>query len=228
IGIKSHFSNHTDQYLSSASVKKNKLLTDGAEIIILVSKDKLLVGKTLAVQEFEEFSKRDFGRPVRDMQSGVMPPKLARMMINIATGTHDKTILDPFCGSGTVLQEAVLLRYTNLYGTDNSEKAIEDSKINVEWLKKRFSDLPINIHIEKYDVRKLSGLFSTETIDAIITEPYLGPNFKTHPHFKDILLIQEELKKLYLSAFKEFAKILKQNGTVLMIFPVFNVNKMYS
>ena len=33
---------------------------------------------------------------------GVLPPKLARMMINF-TALRDGVIWDPFCGSGTIL-----------------------------------------------------------------------------------------------------------------------------
>ena len=86
------------------------------------------LAQTEAVQPFEQFSARDFGRPGRDDLSGMLPPKLAIIMINLAQTPLNSILLDPFCGSGTILSEAVLLGYTNLIGTDISEKAIADSK----------------------------------------------------------------------------------------------------
>ena len=43
------------------------------------------------------------------------------------------TILDPFCGTGVVLQEALIMGF-NAYGTDLSEKMISFSDINLKWL----------------------------------------------------------------------------------------------
>lgn len=43
-------------------------------------------------------------------------------------------ILDPFCGSGTILTEAMLINYKNLIGADISPKAINDTKKNIEWI----------------------------------------------------------------------------------------------
>ena len=57
------------------------------------------LGQTLVVQPFKVLSKRDFGRPARDDHSGMLPPKLAQIMINLARRNDDistKTILDPF------------------------------------------------------------------------------------------------------------------------------------
>ena len=59
-------------------------------------------------------------KPYRDMRRGMLPPKLARSLVNLAIGAKspsDMTILDPFCGTGTVLMEAMLLG-THVVGTD--------------------------------------------------------------------------------------------------------------
>src|SRR3989344_7958542 len=84
------------------------------------------LAKTCAVQEFEEYSQRDYGRPGRGLVFGSMPPKLAKIMINLAQLPASATILDPFCGSGTILQEALLLGYQNVIGSDVSTKAVAD------------------------------------------------------------------------------------------------------
>ena len=48
-------------------------------------------------------------------------------------------ILDPFCGSGTVLQEALLMGFTQVAGTDLSPKAITDTKENIAWIKEKYN-----------------------------------------------------------------------------------------
>ena len=96
--------------------------------------DNAMLAKTCAVQEFEEYSERDYGRPRRDPKSGMLPPKLCKIMINISRAKPDDILLDPFCGSGTILQEAILLGFKNVIGCDISEKAVDDTKKNMEWL----------------------------------------------------------------------------------------------
>ena len=134
--------------LSSADVVKNRLLDKGVELCLLKAKDEFLIGQTLAVQPFEEYSERDYGRPARDSRSGMLPPKLAKAMVNIASrGNRGLKILDPFCGSGTVLQESLLLG-CNVIGTDIEARAIADSKKNLEWLLNRHSEIKYVIPTE--------------------------------------------------------------------------------
>lgn len=225
-GFKTRYPHLDGTFLSSASVEKNNLLKDGVEVLMVETPTELLFGKTLAVQEFESFSNRDYGRPKRDMDSGIMPPKIARMMINIAEISLHGELLDPFCGSGTLIQEALLLGYTNVVGTDLSSKAIADTKTNLMWLKKQH--ITENVaKVFNYDVTKLSEKFPQGSVASIVTEPYMGPNLQHKPHLKDVQEVKTELESLYLSAFKQFAKILKTDGSVVMIFPIFHVNNHY-
>ncbi|MBU1163992.1 RsmD family RNA methyltransferase [Patescibacteria group bacterium] len=237
-----------EKQLSSVVVKKNKLLSQGAEIIIT----KNHVAKTLAVQDFEEYGRRDFGRPARDTVSGTMPPKLAKIMINLTQVSQQAKILDPFCGSGTVLQEALVLGYNNVIGSDISQKAVDDTKENLEWLasqdrrdpltsskQDRIKELDLPTHrvgealaprrndravapdlpeLYNFDVRLLSQ--NIKQVDAIITEPYLGPPLKGRETSSQISKIISDLEKLYLDAFAEFQKVLSQKGKIVIVFPI--------
>lgn len=225
-GFRARFPRHKGPALSSASVTKNKLLTTGAEILLIQTEKRLLVGKTVAVQEFEAFSERDYGRPARDMDSGIMPPKIARMMLNVSETPHDQPIIDPFCGSGTMLQEALLLGYTDITGTDNSDKALKDTKKNLLWLRERHS-ITKPPRILKADVTTLSKTFSENTFSAIITEPFMGANLQRRPSPQAIEQTQAELMSLYLSGLKEFIKVLKPGGVIVMILPVFHLNRQF-
>lgn len=214
-----------ERALSSVIVQKNKLLTQGAEIVILATKNKLLlIGKTLAVQEFEEYSFRDYGRPKRDMKIGLLPPKLAKIMINLAKIDQEKIILDPFCGFGTILGEAALLGYQNLIGSDIDAKVLEGAKENLKWLEKNFQFSISNLQLLKSDVRDLATKLQPHSIDAIITEPYLGPPLRGNETKEKLEKIMVEIKKLYLASFNVFKQILKRDGKIVIIFPVYIYN----
>lgn len=212
-----------EEILSSVIVKKNKLLTHGKEFLILSGK-KIYLGETLAVQKFEEYSERDYGRPARDSLSGMLPPKLAKIMINLGQVKKDEILLDPFCGSGTILSEAMLLSIENLIGADISKKAIEDSQQNLDWMTEKYKLQTIDYKLQKLDVKNLSQKVENNSINKIITEPYLGPPLKGKETREKIQEIIAEISKIYLVAFKEFKKVLKNKGLAVVVFPIFKYN----
>jgi len=213
-----------EKNLSSVVVEQNKLIFKGIEIVLIGEKEKISIGKTLAVQPFKELSFRDYGRPGRDDYSGMLPPKLAQIMINLAVppllarrGVGGEVILDPFCGSGTILTEAMLMGYKNLIGSDISPKAITDTKKNITWIKEKFAICDVRYAIYNKNVLELSQTIKPRSINAIITEPYLGPQRGKI----DIKKTIPELEQLYTKSLQEFSKILKPNGRIVMIWPVF-------
>jgi tRNA G10 N-methylase Trm11 len=204
--------------LSSVVVEQNKLVTDrGVEIVMIEFNKKLFLGKTLAVQPFKELSFRDYGRPARDDYSGMLPPKLAQIMINLSGADTDKTILDPFCGSGTIITEAMLMGYDRIIGSDISNKAITNTKTNIEWIEKNYKIQNTKCKILNSDAMQISEQIQPNSIDAIITEPYLGPQRGGFEIYKII----KELESLYSKSLLEFKKILKPNGKIIIIWPVF-------
>jgi len=206
--------------LSSVVVEQNKLVTEkGVEIVMIEFNKKLFLGKTIAVQPFKELSFRDYGRPARDDRSGMLPPKLAQIMINLSGTKLDDTILDPFCGSGTILTEAILMGYKNIIGADISDRAVRDTKINIEWIKNNYQLTITNYELKNADASQISKQIKSNSVDAIITEPYLGPQ---RGEF-DINKIVKELEQLYSKSLMEFKKILKPNGKIVMIWPSFSV-----
>lgn len=222
IGIASRMVTSRDPILSSVVVEQNKLIEQGTEICLISDRGSVNIGKTLAVQPFKELSKRDFGRPNRDDFSGMIPPKLAQIMINLARRNDvdfkDKTILDPFCGSGTVLMEAYLLGFKNIIGSDLSDKAVSDSVKNIDWIidfKK--DEKKNNIKIFQSDVLLLEKTIKKNSVDYIVCEPYLGPQ-RGYKKFDEVL---KELNLLYSKALEVFYQILKPQGRVCMIWPQF-------
>ncbi len=206
--------------LSSVAVTKNKLA--GRELVIAKGKQVYYVGLTEAVQDFANYSRRDYGRPERDSERGMLPPKLAQIMINLSGAKKDQAILDPFCGLGTVLQEAYLMGFKNVVGSDKDQKVIDQAAANLKWLTGQEGSKP---ELKKSPSANLSQYFPAASLQAIITEPYMGPSRPAYGKQGDHLAtIVDQLVKLYLEAFLQFRKILKTQGTVVMIWPIFIKN----
>jgi tRNA G10 N-methylase Trm11 len=209
-----------EKVLSSVVVEQNKLTRDGLEIVLIEEAGRMHLGYTEAVQDFKNLSYRDFGRPERDDQSGMIPPKLAQIMLNLSGKINDSAvILDPFCGSGTMLMEAILMNINRAIGSDISEKAINDSHKNLIWLGDKNPDLQTqisNLKLFNLSATEISRKVPDSSVDAVVTEPYLGPQ-RGNP---DPLKTKTELEKLYSAALREFKKILKPDGRVVIIFPV--------
>lgn len=219
--INSRLVTSRDIALSSVTVKLNKLLSQrGAEIIYANGKEKIWLAKTLAVQPFEEFGERDFGRPERDARSGMIPPKLAKIMINLAKTPKTEAILDPFCGSGTIISEAAIMEYQKISGSDISAAAISNTRKNIIWLKEKYNINIQSINIEQCDATKLHTCFPKNSVAAIITEPFLGPPLKIKEKPELIKKIIAYLTELYSKVLQQFSEILKPGGTIVMIFPI--------
>lgn len=211
-GISARYVQSKEPILSSVIVHKERLLKNGVEVVFITDQEKTIFGKTLAVQPFAEFARRDFGRPGHDARSGMLPPKLARMMIQIATPKLESVILDPFCGSGTILQEAFVLGYTHLIGSDKSEKAIQNTQKNMRWIKAQ----NVSLHIADAQTLAKEKIIEKKSIDRIIFEGYLGP---PTPHISDIERIASQLERLYASVFPELRALLKSDGMIVAALP---------
>jgi len=117
--------------LSNATSLHNHLFTE-TKIELLKYRQNFY--RVIQLSNIEDYAQRDQKRPARDAKVGMLPPKLAQILINLCGNLpKDARILDPFCGTGVLLQEVVLMGYTP-YGTDLSERMVEYTQRNLEWL----------------------------------------------------------------------------------------------
>lgn len=168
-----------DIALSTATSHHNKLgLSENkVELLIIKGGTTIIVAESTGAQNITALAARDQGRPRRDAFVGMLPPKLALLMINLATeGTTSLRVLDPFCGTGVVLQEAAL-RGNPVYGTDLSEKMIRYSRDNLNWLEKKYHQ-SIDWYLHEGDA---TDTHWQQPIQAIVTETYLGQPFSAPP-----------------------------------------------
>lgn len=211
--------------LSSVVVQENGLLSSGGEYVLIKADRKILIGQTQTVQDYKAWSDRDYGRPARDAKSGMLPPKLARMMINLSgIEPSGKTLLDPFCGSGTVLAEAMLLGFGKLIGSDISDKATQDTSKNLSWLADLEQIKPPEISVYAQDIRTLNEVM-TDPVDVIVTETYLGVPRTKMMSPRDVEQQKKELLALYEPALKTLKGLLAQGGRIVIAIPAFKTKE---
>jgi tRNA (guanine10-N2)-dimethyltransferase len=170
---------NNDTALNTATSHHNKLGLSNNKVELLVVRarnGRVIVAESTGAQNITAYTKRDQERPKRDAFVGMLPPKLAQIMINLANPAPEARILDPFCGTGVVLQEAALLGHP-VYGTDLSEKMIRYSKENLDWLKETHRAT------FEYDLHEGDAMDTSwqGPIGAVVGETYLGQPFSAPP-----------------------------------------------
>jgi len=169
-----------DIALSTATSHHNKLglSANKAELLIIRAKNgRITVAESTGAQNITAYAKRDQGRPKRDAFVGMLPPKLAQIMINLAAGPkRDVRILDPFCGTGVILQEASLMG-NSVYGTDLVDKMISFSKENLAWLDQTHH---VTVRSDLHSGDAMTTKWQSP-IDVVVAETYLGQPFSAPP-----------------------------------------------
>lgn len=209
----------TGRLLSPVAVAKNGLLTTGGDFILLMERTRWHLARTTFVHDFEGQAHREFDRPVANPESGMLPVQLARVLVNLSG--RNGTLLDPFCGSGTVLGEAMLLGWQRVIGSDISMQEVDAARANLAWLANQAGRLrPPELLVSSAE--GLDRTIARGTVDAVVTEPTLGPALRGKVEMQKLLKNADDLKKLYRRALAAFIPPLKNGGRVVMIFPRFN------
>jgi SAM-dependent methyltransferase len=201
----------SDGELSAVQVKHNKLITKGNDWCLFETTDGWVYGRTVWIYDFEGFGHRDYDKPRSDSKRGMLPPQLARTMVNLATGGDPaKSVYDPFCGVGNVLIESADLGHRT-FGSDISEKATSDARKNLEWLKPN----------AKWDVSVIDATkdLLADHIDAIVTEGYLGTLIAANTKDSTIESTATEVESITLKFFEQARKILESGDRLVMTWP---------
>lgn len=206
-----------DAALSTATCHHNQLgkKAKHVELLIVGSETYLSIG----TQNITAYARRDQTRPARDAYVGMLPPKLAQILINLCGDLPSESrILDPFCGSGVVLQEALIMGY-RAYGTDLSEKMVEYSQRNLKWLTKAF-DKALSQKMSACPFEIFQGDATSvewkEPIDAVACETYLGPPMSNPPSEVKLKAVKQECREIILGFLKNISGQL-ESGTPLCL-----------
>jgi len=217
-----------DGEISPAAVAKLKLTTEGYDFVCVIHEGKLYIGLTTHVQDADAWSLRDYGRPMRNDRAGMLPPKLARMMVNMAQIEKGETLLDPFCGNGAVLMEAALASQPGLMiGSDIEEEQTDSCKENLDWLVKEkilTSDDAKRTNIFPEDVRDLADHIKPSSIDVVVTEGTLGPPLRGSESKQAIERNAGEVSKLWIDALRTLHPLLKPHARLVIIWPSYKTD----
>jgi tRNA G10 N-methylase Trm11 len=192
-------------------IPSSKLLDE--EYFLFEGKEKEYFGRIIAHCNYEELEKRDMEKPVR-REALAISPRLAKIMINLAGLKKGEKLLDPFCGVGIILQEA-LLQGISVIGVDKDEKAIKGAKENLNWFGFSESDyLLINFDSIKVNVPNVS---------AVATEPDLGETLKKIPTKGEAEKTLENFEKLMVKVINNIKG--KVEGKIVFTSPYIRIGK---
>lgn len=196
----------------------------GTELCLIHLETASYMAVTVDATDYEPFEKLDMHRPDKDMTAGILPPKLARIMINLAETPRDKQIYDPFCGDGTIMMEASRLGHLTA-GSDISPEAVEAATRNIEWYRNNiFNSGKIEKPPVVLDARKLSEFTGRSTLDCVVTETHLGPPIRGKFTGTQAETIIADLSPFYRDTLREIALSLKKHGKVVIALPSFQAS----
>lgn len=209
--------------LNTAQVIHNQLTgPTGMELLLIRDGDRVALAQTVAVQDIDAYAARDQARPMRDARVGMLPPKLAQIIVNLAVGAVEdleapvvgagSTILDPFCGTGVVLQEALLMGY-QAYGTDLEPRMIEYSRGNLDWLSETTH---MQLPAQKLEVGDATSHHWKQPISAIACETYLGRPLNSIPTPEILNKIMTDCDTIHSKFLRNLARQIP-SGTKLCI-----------
>lgn len=187
------------------------------DLELFVFKNK--IAKVISNSNPSEFKQRDEQRPYFDKLK-VTSLRLSKILVNLSQVKETQTLLDPFTGAGSILQEAMLLGI-NVIGIDIDKSSVEGTIKNLEWIKNKYK-LNTNFQIYNIDNKDIDKI--AEKIDCVVTEPYFGPFFKKIPKYQEIVKIINKLQEDYYILLKKLKKILPKNSIIVFPTPIYKTN----
>jgi len=203
--------------LTHVEVIKKNFVENQAEVLFCIGKTQTWVATTVAVHNPFEFQKRDIQKPNQRVIFA-MPPRLARIMVNLSACNKGKVLLDPFCGVGTILQEA-LLEKAAVIGIDKNSWCVEAAEENLEWLIQTYELHDTDFRVLQGEVEQLAEKIGLEMVDSIVSEPDLGPALREVPTGPYAEKIMEKLEPLFSSYIEESYRTLKTGGRLILVTP---------
>jgi tRNA G10 N-methylase Trm11 len=203
--------------LSNVEVIKKNMVENRSEILLCIGNNDTWIATTVGVHNPFEFQKRDVYKP-KQRKIFAMPPRLARIMVNLSACTAGKILLDPFCGVGTVLQEALLTK-AKVVGLDINVWCVKAAEENLEWLSREYGLEAADFRVLHGDVARLVGKIGQEIVDCIVTEPDLGPALRQIPTGPYAQKIIDKLEPLFFGFIEEAYKVLRSGGRLVLVTP---------
>lgn len=208
----------------------------------------LWIGRTIFAQDVASYTERDIGKPARDTTAGLLPPKLAQVLLNFGIwlvgnaksqipktkkGSKQSlpptpypllpTIYDPFCGMGVIPMEA-MLRGLPVFASDLSQKAVNATERNLEWLRKvrSITKGAVPSTVWKQDAVKPFALKTPPSV--IVTETTLGPPLASRVSIREAQKFRTEAEAVEIAFLRNVAESLPR-VPIVCTWPVWFTSK---
>lgn len=146
-----------------------------------------------------------------------LSPRLARTLVNLAGLRPGQTLLDPFCGSGTILVEA-FGKSIRCLGVDSRASRVQEARENLRWSIGGVTDRGYDVR--KGDARDLPRMLRGTKVDGIVTEPLLLPRLDARPKTATARALVEESARVYNDALTSMAECVHPDGRIVVVVPV--------
>jgi len=197
---------------------KDILSRNAMDFIILRVGDKYQIGMTVYVPNAVEFRARSNERPVVSSQISISS-RLAKILLNLSGVSKGESVLDPFCGSGTILSEA-LLAGVNCIGIDKDPIRIENTKRNLQWISSTSKNSLGSYSLKVGDATKLESLLNGQApVDAVVTEPILLPRIDYAPRLEKARRMVRNASRLYSESLYSIAVMVRSGGRIVIVAP---------
>jgi len=177
--------------------KNCKVNLEDPDVVVYLQKIDDRIAISFDKYKTDDFNKRDpnnrpFFHPL------ALSPKLARLFLNLARLRTDDRVLDPFCGSGSILIEADLMGLEAI-GTDKDREMLWGCAQNMEFYK-------VKAKTDEGDATDIK----LKDLDAIVTDP---------PYARASKVFDKDLIELYDEFLKSAFKSLKPEGFLVLAVP---------
>lgn len=160
----------------------------------ILSEDRCYFGRVLFAIDRGGYDRRNPGKRAF-FHPGVMMPRMARALVNISCAKQGEHLLDPFCGTGGILIEAVMLGIDAI-GSDFDPMMVAGSRQNAPHSALLVADatrLPIH----------------DATIDAVVTDL---------PYGQSVCVKKDDtVDRLYNDALAEIHRVLKTKRRAVIV-----------
>jgi len=162
--------------------------------------------------DVEAVKSRDMDKPVR-RESLAISPRLSKILINLSGAKPGDLMLDPFCGVGGILQEA-LLKGIGVYGSDLDGRAIRDAQENLKWMSEKYK-FSSKYTLKDGDARKVPDL----QFGAVATETPLGKVFRKKPSGLEAQKVIKNFEGFIVPVLSRLKRCKKASARVAITFP---------
>lgn len=173
--------------LKTPDIRYRAIISDGICIF-----GKVLERVDRSVFEIRNPQNKPFFHP------GVLMPRLARALVNIARIRQNDIVLDPYCGTGGFIIEAGLLG-AGAIGCDVQKMIIKGAKLNLDYY-------GVDYSVFLQDAGDMA--IRDNCVDSVLTDP---------PYGRSALIQAQSLEALMMHSLNEIFRILRFGGRAVLV-----------